>query len=188
MNVPTGKDSRNANTLLLKSAGGQEEAMRNTDRIVRCLLPEIEGKEVLEVACGTAEFSLSAARWAKRVTCIDIEESRLDERVKKQDNICFRVMDASKMDFEGEAFDTIIVYNAIYHIKDQYDEILEECRRVLKPEGHIFLISTWKLDLALMREKFGGTQGPMEGEHFVGEEYSNQGKGIREGGIIRLGK
>lgn len=109
--------------------------MRNTDRIVRCLLPEIEGKEVLEVACGTAEFSLSAARWAKRVTCIDIEESRLDERVKKQDNICFRVMDASKMDFEGEAFDTIMLYNAIYHIKDQYNEILEECRRVLKPEG-----------------------------------------------------
>ena len=111
--------------------------MKKTDRILRHILPEIEGKEVLEAACGTAEFSLSAAAYAKRITCIDIDESRLDRLVKEQENICFRIMDASKMDFGDAVFDTIILYNALYHIKGQWDEILAECRRVLKPEGHI---------------------------------------------------
>lgn len=162
--------------------------MKKTDRIVRYILPEIEGKEVLEAACGTAEFSLSAARYAKRISCIDIEENRLDQRVKGQEKICFQRMDASKMDFKGDTFDTVILYNALYHIKGQYDEILAECRRVLKPEGNIFLISTWKLDLALMREKFGGTFGRVEGEHFVREEPADKESAAEESGIIRLGK
>ena len=162
--------------------------MKKTDKIVRYILPEIEGKEVLEAACGTAEFSLSAAAYAKKVTCIDIDESRLDRLVREQENICFRVMDAAKMDFGDAVFDTVILYNALYHIKGQYDEILAECRRVLKPEGHIFLISTWKLDLALMRGKFGGTLGRMEGEHFVTEESAEKENTAEESGIIRLGK
>lgn len=162
--------------------------MKKMDKIVRYILPEIEGKEVLEAACGTAEFSLSAAAYAKKVTCIDIDESRLDRLVREQENICFRVMDAAKMDFGDAVFDTVILYNALYHIKGQYDEILAECRRVLKPEGHIFLISTWKLDLALMREKFGGTLGRMEGEHFVAEEPAEKESAAEESGIIRLGK
>lgn len=128
--------------------------MKMTDRIAWHILGEIEGKEILEAACGTAEFSLSAAGYAKRITCIDVDESRLDREARERENICFRIMDASKMDFEDNTFDTIVLYNALYHIKEQYNEILAECRRVLKPEGHIFLIATWKLDLALMREKF----------------------------------
>ena len=92
----------------------------------------------------------------------------------------------SKMDFRDAVFDTIILYNALYHIKGQWDEILAECRRVLKPEGHIFLISTWKLDLALMRERFGG--GRVEGEHFVGEEPADEESFAEESGMIRLGK
>lgn len=160
--------------------------MKKTDRILRNILPEIEGKEVLEAACGTAEFSLSAAAYAKRITCIDIDESRLDRLVKERENICFRIMDASKMDFGDAVFDTIILYNALYHIKGQWDEILAECRRVLKPEGHIFLISTWKLDLALMRERFGGTFGRVEGEHFVGEEPADEESFAEESDMIRL--
>lgn len=162
--------------------------MKKTDKIVRYILPEIEGKEVLEAACGTAEFSLSVAAYAKKVTCIDIDESRLDRLVREQENICFRVMDAAKMDFGDAVFDTVILYNALYHIKGQYDEILAECRRVLKPEGHILLISTWKMDLALMREKFGGTLGRMDGVHFVAKESADKESTAEESGIIRLGK
>lgn len=160
--------------------------MKKTDRIVRYILPEIEGKEVLEAACGTAEFSLSAAGYAKRIICIDVDESRLDRQARERENICFGIMDASKMDFEDNTFDTIILYNALYHIKEQYDEILAECRRVLKPEGHIFLISTWKLDLALMKEKFGGTMGRMENGHFVREEFTGGEENAEKIGIINL--
>ena len=104
---------------------------------------------------------------------------RIYRLVKERENICFQVMDAAKTNFGDSAFDTVILYNALYHIKGQYDEILAECRRVLKPEGHIFLIFTWKLDLALMRERFGGTFGGVEGEHFVREEPADQESAAR---------
>ena len=129
--------------------------MKKTEKIVQLIRQELENKDILEVACGTAEFSLSAARYAERVACIDIDSRRLNSLVKEQENISFRKMDAAKMSFESDTFDTVILYNALCHIKVQYDAIIAECRRVLKTEGHIILIATWKMDSSLMTVMFG---------------------------------
>ena len=141
--------------------------MKKTEKTVRLIRQEIEKKDILEVACGTADFSLSAAEYAKQVICIDIDSGRLDSQVKERDNISFQKMDAAKMEFEDEVFDTIILYNALYHIKEQYDAIMAECRRVLKPEGHIVLVATWKLDSSLMSEMFGGKVEWLDGNCIV---------------------
>ncbi len=129
--------------------------MKKTEKIVQLIGPELENKDVLEVACGTADFSLSAAQYVRQAVCIDIDSGRLNSLVKEQENISFRKMDAVEMSFESDTFDTVILYNALYHIKDQYDAIMAECRRVLKPKGYIILIATWKIDSSLMAEMFG---------------------------------
>ena len=49
--------------------------MKKTDRLVNILASDIEHKDVLEVACGAADFSISAARIANRVSCIDLDDS-----------------------------------------------------------------------------------------------------------------
>ena len=128
--------------------------MRKTDAVVRILLPEIAGKEILEVACGTGDFSLSASAYAKAVYCIDLDESRLSHKIKK-DNITFRKMDASRMSFPDGKFDTIFIYNAFFHIQSQWTNIEKECRRVLRPNGSIYIIGTWKLDTSLLTDMFG---------------------------------
>lgn len=137
--------------------------MKKTDAIVRLIRQEIENKDILEVACGTAEFSLSAAQCAKQVTCIDIDSGRLNSLVEERENIRFQKMDAAETDFACDAFDTVVLYNALCHIEDQYDTILAECRRVLKPEGHILLIATWKMDSSLMAKMFGDRLEWLEG-------------------------
>ena len=127
--------------------------LKKTDFVVQQLLPEIENKDILEAACGSAEFSASAASYARSVSCIDIDDGRLIPIT--QDNICFEIMDAAKMRYPDGTFDTVFVYNALYHINSQWEEIEKECRRVLKPEGNIYIIGTWKLDISLMQDMFG---------------------------------
>ena len=128
--------------------------MKKTEKIVRLIRQELENKDILEVACGTAEFSLSAAQYAKQVACIDIDSERLNSLVEERENISFQKMDAAEMAFESDTFNTVILYNALCHIKDQYDAIIAECRRVLKPKGQIIMIATWKMDSSLMAEMF----------------------------------
>lgn len=124
-----------------------------TDTLVDLLIADIENKRILEVACGAADFSVSASACADRVDCIDLDAGRL--KSKLAENVHFQIMDASRMDFEDEMFDTIVLYNAFSHIHSQWIEIERECKRVLKAEGVIYVTGTWKLDTNIMLDVFG---------------------------------
>lgn len=128
--------------------------MKKTDTLVDMLSSDIENKDVLEVACGTADFSVSAARIANSVSCIDLDSSRLNALIGRK-NISFQIMDAAKMSFADDTFDTIVLYNSFFHIQTQWNEIEKECRRVLKSGGKICIVGTWKLDISLMIDCFG---------------------------------
>ena len=67
----------------------------------------------------------------------------------------FQIMDAARMSYPDNTFDTVVIYNAFFHIRDQWDEIEKECRRVLKRTGILYVIGTWSLDTILMIEMFG---------------------------------
>ena len=127
--------------------------MKKTDKIVQLLSSDIIDKRVLEVACGCADLSISAARYAHSVSCIDIDDGRLTDVLPK--NVCFEIMDATQMSYSNSSFDTVILYNAFSHIYSQWDTIKEECMRVVKSSGTVYVISTWKLDISLMSEIFG---------------------------------
>ena len=127
--------------------------MKKTDDAVRLLMPFIENKDILEVACGAAGFSLSALPFAKSVSCIDLDDSRLDPQAASS-GVHFQIMDAAKMDYPDHVFDTIVIYNAFYHIRSQWKEIEAECRRVSKRGGSVFIIGSWKLDTGLMKDTF----------------------------------
>ena len=128
--------------------------MKKTDALVKILYSDIENKDVLEVACGTADFSVSAAQLANSVSCIDLDDSRLTDLTGKN-NVSFQIMDASEMTFLKDTFDTIVIYNAFFHIQTQWSEIEKECLRVLKSRGIIYIVGTWKLDTSLMKDVFG---------------------------------
>lgn len=128
--------------------------MKKTDTLVDLLLSDIEKKEVLEVACGAADFSASAARAANHVSCIDLDDRRTND-LNKRKNVTFQIMNAAQMSYPDNTFDTIVIYNALFHIRKQWDEIVKECKRVLKRTGIIYVIGTWKLDTSLMIDMFG---------------------------------
>ena len=127
--------------------------MKKTDTLVNMLASDIENKDILEVACGTADFSVSAMRIANRVSYIDLDDSRLNNLVE-HNSVTFQIMDAAKMTYADNTFDTIVIYNSFFHIQMQWDEIEKECKRVLKNKGIIYVVGTWKLDTNLLARWF----------------------------------
>ena len=128
--------------------------MKIVDKAVEIFQSNIVGKDILEVACGRADFSISASKYAKSVTCIDLDESGIKGKALP-DNVRFDIMDAAKMRYQGESFDNVFLYNAFFHVQTQWVDIEKECHRVLRPGGKIFIIGTWKLDINLMADTFG---------------------------------
>ncbi|MBD5081532.1 MAG: class I SAM-dependent methyltransferase [Ruminococcaceae bacterium] len=128
--------------------------MTKTGKIVQELLSDIENKTILEAACGSAEFSIAASAYASEVFAVDLVDFRLHKE-KFKSNVHFEIMDISKMTYANESFDTVFIYNAFSHIKDQWKDIERECRRVLKPQGKLYVISSWKIDTSLFEAEFG---------------------------------
>ncbi len=127
--------------------------MKNTDILVNLLIADIKNKTILEAACGAADFSISASVYSDSVYCIDLDARRLNSKLAA--NFHFQIMDASQMDYADNTFDTIILYNAFYHIQSQWIKIEPECKRVLKAEGVIYIVGTWKLDVHTIMNVFG---------------------------------
>lgn len=120
--------------------------MTRVQKIVQTFLENIKDMDILEAACGCAEFSICAAQQAVSVHCIDLTDSRLLPTFYECPNLTFQIMDAAKMDFPSESFDTVILYNAVAHLGAELEKITKECLRVLRPNGVLLVISSFKMD------------------------------------------
>lgn len=114
---------------------------------------ELQGKRVLEAACGCGEFSLAALSYAREVCCIDLEEGRLLPAAKADPRLRFRLMDAGTMDFAAGSFDAAVLYNAVGHLTRVLENAVEECRRVVRSGGPVFVISSVKMDKMVIDEQ-----------------------------------
>ena len=50
----------------------RRDIMKKTDALIKILTSDIEHKDILEVACGAADFSISAARVANKVFALTL--------------------------------------------------------------------------------------------------------------------
>ncbi len=99
------------------------------------------GKKFLDYCCGTGEFSISLARNGANVTGIDISDVSIKiakENATKyglRDKIDFLVMDAEKLEFNDNTFDTIVCGGVLHHL--DIEKAYSELARVLSPNGEI---------------------------------------------------
>ncbi len=102
------------------------------------------GTRHLEVACGTGTLLEMILRWRAwkglprvDIVGVDYAEAMLAGAMKRfrgQAGMRFLHADAAAMPFEGDAFDTVNIANAI-HCLPQVNAALQEMHRVLKPGG-----------------------------------------------------
>lgn len=105
-----------------------------------------QGKDVLEVACGTGQGAGYLAGLARSYRAGDYSEKILDiARAQYGERIQFQQLDAQKLPFEDGSFDVVVLFEAIYYLPSA-ERFVAECRRVLRPGGKV-LIATANKDL-----------------------------------------
>jgi len=106
-----------------------------------------EGKDVLEIACGAGQGLGLLAKSARRVVGGDYTENLLRIAQKHyQGRIPLLRLDAHRLPFKESSFDVVILYEAIYYLKEP-EEFIKECVRILKESG-MLLICTANKDWA----------------------------------------
>jgi SAM-dependent methyltransferase len=133
------------------------------------------GDQVLDVAAGTGDQSILAARMvgpSGSILATDVSADMLTiaARVVQQEgltNISTRVMDAQHLDLEDNAFDAVICRLGLMLIP-HLQQALSEIKRVLKPGGKLAALvwsvpehnPLWSLPLAVLSRYASGTSSP----------------------------
>lgn len=111
--------------------------------VVRTINP----KRILDVATGTGDFAILAAKQLQPdcIIGIDISEGMMQvgrekaKRVGLQHIISFKKEDCSKMSLESEGFDAVIAAFGIRNFQNLEEGLKEMCR-VLKPNGMLCVL------------------------------------------------
>jgi Methylase involved in ubiquinone/menaquinone biosynthesis len=107
-----------------------------------------ENAEILDVCTGTAASAVCIAEKIKeaKITGIDRSEEMLriaEEKVRKSSlsNITLCAMDASRMEFQDNTFDEVLISLVLHEAGAELSkQILMEAKRVLKPDGNIIVV------------------------------------------------
>ena len=106
-----------------------------------------DSKDVIEIACGTAQGLNLIKPIAKSIKACDISKEMIElaKITYSADSIEFSVSDGHELPFPDNSADIVILFEAIYYFKDT-GKLIDEIKRVLRVEGEL-LISTANCDL-----------------------------------------
>jgi SAM-dependent methyltransferase len=105
-------------------------------------LGDISGMALLDICCGTGDFSAAAQRRGATVTGIDFVPAMVERAAAKVPGATFAAGDAEALDFEDARFDIAVCCFGLLHLEEP-DRALAEAARVLKPGGR-FAYTTWQ--------------------------------------------
>lgn len=98
------------------------------------LLPDLRGKKVLCVGCGTGEECGELLERGAEVWGIDASTESVKLAAEAFPSATFATMDMHKLDFADQMFD--FAYSGLtLHYTEHIDQVLSEMKRVLKPGG-----------------------------------------------------
>lgn len=104
-------------------------------------------QNILDLGCGTGEFSRLLTKCADRVVAIDLSpKSIFIARQKSQQytNIDFQVADILKWKFPVDKFDAIVSIATIHHLP--LEELLPILKAALKPGGKLLILDLLKYE------------------------------------------
>lgn len=125
--------------------GATGPGMAGERRIALEMLSLSGAERVLDVACGTGEFTRSFARVSGDGVVVGLDASRtmLAQAVRETDadNVAYLLGDACSLPFRDGSFDAICCFAALYLIERPM-RALDEIARVLAPGGRVALLSS----------------------------------------------
>ena len=100
------------------------------------------GKDVLDIACGEGYGSELLAAVARKVTGVDISEEAIAHASRKyvRPTIAFAVGSCARIPLPDASVDLVVSFETIEH-HDQHLEMMQEIKRVLRPDGVLIISS-----------------------------------------------
>ena len=98
-------------------------------------------KNVLDLGCGTGEFSRLLSDYAEKVVAIDLSPNSIELAKQKStqfDNIDYQVADVRKWKFIPEYYDAIVSIATVHHLS--VAELLPKIKASLKPGGVLIVL------------------------------------------------
>ncbi len=106
------------------------------------LAPDVRGERVLEIGCGTGDFSLHLARAGARVTGVDLSSRAVrlaqGKACRHDRRVSFGVADATMLPFADNSFDLVFSCECLEHVPEPR-RLIAEAFRVLAPGGLLIL-------------------------------------------------
>lgn len=140
------------------------------------------GDEVLDIACGTGNVALTAARKGADATGIDLNEDMLSWAAETadliDDDVEFRRGDATDLPVEGDSFDVVLSAFG-HHLTSDPVTATEELVRVARPGGTV-AFAAYALDGVVGRAYEALAAYHPEGEEVVKPFYWGDESFVRE--------
>ncbi|MEO1186620.1 MAG: class I SAM-dependent methyltransferase, partial [Cyanobacteria bacterium J06636_27] len=121
----------------------EQQGWNHNSHYHRFLLKQLplKCKIILDIGCGTGEFSRLLAKRADKVIAIDLSPNMIEiakEKSKQYPNIDFQVADVLQWDFPSEEFDAIISIATVHHLA--VEELLSNLKTALKLGGKLIIL------------------------------------------------
>jgi ubiquinone/menaquinone biosynthesis C-methylase UbiE len=130
----------------------------------------VEGCKVLDAGCGSGYGSAELSLRAQSVVGLDLSADAVEyaSRNFTSANLKFAAGSCTQIPFRSGAFDVLIAFEVIEHLKD-YSLFLDECARVLTHEGLLIVSSPNRLYYNESRGETGAN--PYHEHEFAPEEF-----------------
>jgi len=97
-----------------------------------------QGEKILDIGCGTGEFSPFFLK--EYYVGIDIDDKNITY-AKAHYNQEFKVADARDLPFGDNSFDKILIVGVLHHLSmEDVQKVLQEIQRILVPKGQALII------------------------------------------------
>lgn len=113
------------------------------------ILGDVRGRDVLEIGCGAAQWTIALAAQGARVTGLDLSERQLTHARRRDSSVRLVQGSGEQLPFAGAAFDVAFCDHGALSFCEP-DVIVAECARVLRGGGllafcctHPLLYLTW---------------------------------------------
>jgi ubiquinone/menaquinone biosynthesis C-methylase UbiE len=132
-----------------------------------------EGKRVLDAGCGAGYGAAELAQSALQVTGLDIASDAVEyaRETYPIPNLLFLVSSCTATPFPPNSFELVVAFEVIEHLED-YRAFLNECARVVTPQGLFIVSSPNKSYYAESRAKTGPN--PFHEHEFEAEEVVSE--------------
>ncbi|HON53065.1 MAG TPA: class I SAM-dependent methyltransferase [Bacteroidales bacterium] len=115
----------------------------------------IQGKDIIDIASGEGYGANLMSSVAKSVVGVDISHEAVEfaNTKYKKPNVSYKQGSATQIPLPDSSIDVVVSFETIEH-HDKHDEMMQEIKRILKPNGILIMSTPQKAEDGIIRHPY----------------------------------